>query len=512
MRRRINTPHSSRAGTSVFWRLLAVALTLSLVATACGGGSSDSADEGADDTPADTSTDTAADASGSDDAPADDEPEPEDEEPADEPADEPEPAAEPADEPAEEPADEPAEEDLEPLTASAVGVTESEISVGITMLDFAGMAEFNAVTEGWGDQQAVYQAYVDDLNARGGVHGRTIVPTYEFYNPLFGATEADAACTALTKDIETFVIIGGFLGPSEVSNNCVVETNNTILIGGAQTEERLATATASWVNTAAARERRLPAFLDLLATEGRLDGRSIAVVGSIEQEDIYDVAPDAFAAVGVEPVLYVLNDVPQGDITASDARWQVLAENIRAVGADTVLLIGSTQAGLRGIADSGIGTEVWVLESTGLDSLGADTTPDDADGAYSITSLTNPQQWDHPTMAGCREVAEAAFPDMTFLEPIDHQDGDERWFRAIHLYCRNMAIFELIANAAGRNPTQESWADAVANLGSFELPGVPFASGGKPDLSDTFQLVQFDASAGENGILVSVSEPFDGAS
>lgn len=411
-------------------------------------------------------------------------------------------------EPAQEPAQEPAE-GLEPLTASAPGVTKTEIHVGITMLDFDALAEFNLVTEGWGDQQGIYQAYVDDLNARGGVHGRTIVPHFQFYSPL-GSTEAEAACTALTKDIETFVIIGGFLGPAEVANNCVVTTNDTMMIGGRITAERLAEATAPWVETATARERRLDAFLGLLDENGYLQDRSIAVIGSLEQEDIYDIAPAAFEAAGVEPILWALNDAPQGDTVATDNRWQVLAENIRASGADTVLLIGSTQGGLRGVFDNGLDVETWVIEAIDLESLGAETTPEDAHGAISVNSLTNPQQWEHPTMAPCREIAQTAFPDVEFMDPADHVEGDELWFRSVHLYCRNMAIFELMATAAGPNPTQQSWQAGVDSMGDVALPGVPFASGGKSDLSDTFQLVQFDANAGENGLLLPISDPYDG--
>ncbi len=492
-----STPTTTRRST-----LLALLMVLAMFASACGG--SDSGDQTSDnasstdvaDAPDDSDT-TDSDTTDSDTTDSDttdsDTTDSEPEESEAEAAPEPDP-----------------EENLEPLTASARGVTETEMHVGITMLDFDALKEFGLAPEGWGDQVGVYQSYIDDINARGGIHGRTVVPYYEKYSPL-GRTEAEAVCASLTKDVETFVIIGGFLGPAEVANDCIVDINDTILIGGRQTLERLESAKAPWADTATLRERRLGAFLNLLDETDRLEGRSIAVIGSIEQEDIYDVAADTMAQYGATPVLEALNDVPQGDTVATDARWQVLAENIRATGADTVLLIGSTQGGLRGIAAAGLDVETWVLESTGLENLGQETTADDAEGAITITSLTDQQQWDSPSMAECRDVYYATAPDVSTKDPDDHADGEERYYKSVHLYCRNMRIFETLALAAGRNPTQETWQSALDNLGKFELPGVPYASGGKPDLSDTFQLAQFDITSGEAGGLVSISEIIDGS-
>ena len=115
-------------------------------------------------------------------------------------------------------------------------------------------------------------------------------------------------------------------------------------------------------------------------------------------------------------------------------------------------------------------------------------------------------------MAGCIDLFAEAFPDVELKDPVDHVEGDEQWFKSIHLYCRNMSIFEQVATAAGRNPTQETWQAAMDSLGDFTLPGVPFASlgPGKPDAGDAFQLTQFDASAGETGALVSISDVLDG--
>ena len=66
------------------------------------------------------------------------------------------------------------------LTASAVGVTADTITVGISMLTFPVMVETNLSAAGWGDQEGVWQALIDDLNSRGGINGRMIEPVYDF--------------------------------------------------------------------------------------------------------------------------------------------------------------------------------------------------------------------------------------------------------------------------------------------------------------------------------------------
>ena len=60
-------------------------------------------------------------------------------------------------------------------TALGTGVTASTIKVGISLVDFDCIKQF--VDSIRINQQQVYQAYIDDINAKGGINGRKIVPT-----------------------------------------------------------------------------------------------------------------------------------------------------------------------------------------------------------------------------------------------------------------------------------------------------------------------------------------------
>ena len=493
------TPPSRTVLPRTLLRLLSMVLAIALVAAACGGDDDDAAEESdaeavsaeeeaAEEEPADAQADDAAEEDAADEDPAEDEAE-------------------------EEPTEEDATDDAAAaaLTASWRGVTEDTITVGISMLNFETLVELNLSTEGWGDQQLVWQTFVDDLNARGGINGRMVEPVFKYYSPL-GSTEAEAACLELTADTETFAVLGGFLGPAEVANTCVTGVNDTILVGGAMSQERLDESTAPWVQGASIRERRLEVFLDLLDADGRLQGSSSAVVGSVEQADVAALDPALLEERGVPPVSVLENNVPQGDIQAENDTWQILAERIAADGADAVLVIGSGQAALRGIANAGLDVEVWVLEVNDLNNIGEQTPKEAADGAITITGLAEQERWDHETIAPCREVFAAANPDVEIIDPDTVAEGEERWFNPVMNYCRDLTMFELLATAAGPDLTHDTFRAAIHETGDLVLPGQPFSSFAedKYDSNDSFRLSVFDAAASDKGELVPLTDIMDG--
>ncbi len=397
------------------------------------------------------------------------------------------------------------------LTASWRGVTEDTITIGASMLDFPGLIELGLSTEGWGDQPLVWQTFVDDLNARGGINGRMVEVIPEYYN-VIDPVAAEETCVKLTQDNEVFAVLGGFLGPVEPVNTCVVGINETILINGVITPERLAEAEAPWVQPAALRTRRLDVFLDLLDQEGMLEGKKVAVVGSVEQADLADVAPAALEARGITPVAVIANDVPQGDIVGSDDAWKIFAEKIDAEGADAVLVIGSGQAAVRGMDANGLDVEKWLLESNALSNLGAETNKESARDAITVTGMTDDERWEQEDTLECRRVFSEAHPDIELKAPADVVEGEEAWFNSIINYCSWLSLFEKIATEAGPELTHESFAAAMGRLGDISLPGIPFGSltEGKLDVSNSFRLSIFDPDASDPGDLKPLTDILNG--
>ncbi len=473
-----------------FVRTIAVLAALALLATACGGDSTSTPDDTA---PPDTADPTAADEGG-----ADGDADPGDT--GDTPA---------AEDGADGDGDTTASDEA-PLTATWRGVTPDTIRVGIAMLDFEFLVQNNLSPQGWGDQQLVWQTFIDELNDRGGILGRRIEPVFTFYNPI-GTAEAEAACLTMTEDNETFAVLAGFVGPAEPANTCITGAHDTVLVGGRASSERRAQSTAPWIETQATRERRLDILVSLLDQTGRLEGRRIAVVGTQAAQVEYDKAEDVLTSHGAEVVLTAFNDATVGDIPAEDAVWGPLTQRIDASGADVVFALGGINSAIRNLRNAGSTVEIWSLDHDALRNLGDTVSPDQAAGVVTAAGLTDQEAWEHETSARCREIFAAAHPDIEVTDPVDTPRGTERWFTPIMGYCRYLQTFEMIATAAGPELTPETFLAAAESLGSFELPAQPFSSlgPGKYDANDTFRLVEFDPDAGENGDLSPLTDIID---
>jgi ABC-type branched-subunit amino acid transport system substrate-binding protein len=398
------------------------------------------------------------------------------------------------------------EEDAKETTTTAGSASGEPIKVGVSYLDFEALKAQGLAPNGGGDQEVIAQTYFDRINADGGFGGRPIEAVYHPYSPL-GTEAAEAACVAMTDDDDVEVVLGGFLGPAEPANTCIVGQGETILVGGTMSEERLSEATAPWITYQVMRTQQAQILLDLLDNQDMLEGAKVAVVTGLQAEDVRDSLNQALEDHDVDVVADLLNEAPSGDVVAEDQAWATLAEKIRAEDADTVLLAGSTAAGIRNIASQGLEVDVWVLDQEELRSLGSTVELEDARGAVTAAALTGQELWDDESVAECREVFEAAHPDIEVVAPNDLPEGEEAWWEGIVHQCRIISVFETVMEKLDGELTNESFAAAVDATGDFTAPGQPFASLGpsKFTTNDSFQLTEFDPDTGQNGSLKSLS-------
>ena len=409
-----------------------------------------------------------------------------------------------------------AEEEI-PLTASWRGVTEEAIHIGISMLDFGFLKDVNLSPQGWGDQQLVWETLVANLNSNGGILGRElVVDAYKYYSPIgpiLGGIDPEAVCLELAADIETFAILGGFLGPVEDINTCITGTQNTIMVGGRQTAERLAASTAPWIEPGTMKETKMKVFLSLLEQEGLLEGKNIALIGN-EDDGPYELSSELLSNMDVNVVLDVGLQIPVGDTAAEDARWDVLVQNVLASGADVAMLVGGERAGIRNLANNDIEMDLYIMNSETFTNLSESVTPEMAEGGISLTGLTEQEIWDDPlTQSNCVIPFKEANPDLVIEGPDQFDEGEEEWYRSIMSYCRWLQLFVMITEAAGPNLTHESFLAAAESMSNFVLPGQPYNSiaPGKYDASDSFRLSVFDStSGGDQGALVPLTGILDG--
>lgn len=527
-------------------RAQAVALVaaLALVAAACGGG--DEADDqvsapdtGGASTEADSSSSdtSSSDASSSDtsstDSPAEETATPSDgdtepTESVSEPDESSSAAEQPTDEAGEETTvDEPAEEAAvplgwsglvpnmaadAPLTASWKGVTSDTITIGVSMLNFELLQEMGLTAAGWGDQQGVFQALVDDLNANGGILGRNVVAVYDYYSPI-DAADAERACTVLTQDNEVFAAVLGFVGPlAGTADPCFAGTNNTPLVGGEQTPDELAQATAPWFNVEPSTEDHTSNLLDLLVQTGRADGTRVFVVSHQASAGDEPLVLEGLGARGIEVVGKAILDANDGDTAAQDQLMQVISERIRADGADTVMINGNPAATIRGLGLNGLldSVTVWSNNAAGLNNLGETFDHEWARGAIASDGPSELDIWNDDVFQDCVRAVNAAGIGADLRPTAELADDDENWFNPVRRYCGHLSLFAQIAAAAGPDLTPETFEQAAYTLTDFVLPGAPANSLSPTKLGarDLYRLTTFDPDVG-NGENVPLTDLID---
>jgi hypothetical protein len=314
-------------------------------------------------------------------------------------------------------------------------------------------------------------------------------------------------------DFETFAVLGGFIGPAEISNVCIPGQQETILIGGRTTAERLAQVTAPWLENGTAKERRMAVYLSLLQQNGYLDGRKIAIIGATASQGAYDVGVATLAELGVDVVLEAISEITVGDTEAEDGWWDVMSERVRTSGADAVVFAGGDRAGFRGLYWADVDVQYFPFNNESLTSLSTNVTPEMVVGAVTLTGLTEQEQLEQvEAQELCIKPFEARNPDIVVGSPDTHEDGVEKWWRSIMTHCNQLRLFELIASKAGPVLTHDTFREAAASMAQFKLPLSPYASLGpdKVDADDSFRLSTFVDNGTDNGTLDPLSDIMDG--
>jgi hypothetical protein len=450
-----------------WWWLL---VALSLMAAACGGNDDDGAADTAE--PAKAEEQAAAPAEEPSEEPA----EASADGPAEEPADE--PAEAPAEQPAEEPEEAPAEPTPAPtpveLIASYQGVTESEISIGVAAIDPVQINEMFGIDIGIFPVQDLYAALSEDLNERGGIHGRDVVVHVVSFLPI-GSTDSDRVCTELIEDKKVFVVIGQFLADNAL---CITELHGHPYVGhfGENTERQERSNGLFFATEMNQTRMRVGGTAEMIRA-GDLDGHNVGIY--------YEAPPDKEYADAVQPMLEDagINIVgvyspgePGTDTVQNEQNTDNISTRMEADGVDLILnlsnvygIIGSVQR---------IGWEVRIAHTNGQAAdrltIADDQGLEDEYMARTFAVTTNkPTSEDalaDPGVRQCLTVFEERFGE----EPLDLTNDDI--VNGITNHCRAFALTVKILEAAGGNITPETFKAAAEGLGTFDLPAMINAS------------------------------------
>jgi ABC-type branched-subunit amino acid transport system substrate-binding protein len=436
-------------------------------------------------------------------------PDPEPEAPAEEPeapAEEAEAPAEEPEEPAEEPAEEPEEPAEEPepepepveLTASYRGVTEDSIKIGVLLIDKDLLFETVGVLLNWGDNVAQYQEAIDAINEAGGVNGRSIEAVFELVDPL-SETAYDEACVRLTQDEQVFAAVG-FVRPSDAAL-CYAEVNDTPFVGYLSDINSGVTdrSVLPIITSNALPERMDVALATTVGATGALDGKTIAVLGNSEARN--DLVVSALADMGYDVASTTVTAVPTDDEAADAAELDIVIQRWIADGVDFIFDTAGLDRPLAAANRAGFEAD-WASNRTTILSLSRfDSGATEAEVARTVVVAVPSveliyEQGHGPTVA-CVDRWNQNHPDeqAVFYPGEDDLDNLQRIARS----CQQIGTLARIAELAGPDLTTESFAAALAQVGSYEIAELPFASlgAGKWDANDVVTLFRWDSDLGD---------------
>src|SRR5437016_3638813 len=167
-------------------------------------------------------------------------------------------------------------------TVLGTGVTATTIKVGISLVDFNCIKQF--VDSVRVNQQQTYQAYIDNINASGGINGRKIVPVFKTYCPLTSIADLNVQiCTAFTDDEKVFAVMGNLTDAAQDGSveTCLAKKHKTLVITYVLTQAIMSLSPPGMILYPGTTPERADAVLfQLLQKQGTLTGKKVAVLAS----------------------------------------------------------------------------------------------------------------------------------------------------------------------------------------------------------------------------------------
>jgi ABC-type branched-subunit amino acid transport system substrate-binding protein len=346
--------------------------------------------------------------------------------------------------------------------AAAPGVSKDEIKLGVTYVDFEPIKDVVDISHG--DYVKTYNAVIDDLNQRGGVNGRKIVPVFEKVNPL-GTAPAQEVCLKLTEDQKVFAAVGFFILDAP---NCYVAQHDTPVLGGTMNPTYLKQAKAPWMTLDSGPEVT-PRAIEALAQSGALEGK-IGVVGVAQEEkNLLDaVVTPSLKRNGIKYTTAII-DAPLTDTVAATQQAGTIAEEFKSEGIKTVLLVGATPTVFSNALKSSdyrpklVGIPFSTFQGAALNKA---TDPDIWKGSVTADIAA---EFKDPSLQKCYTTVEKATGD-TIVERA--QPGTPDYQASARAACQYISLFSQLAGAAGKNLTVDSFGKAAQKLGSVTIPGL----------------------------------------
>jgi ABC-type branched-subunit amino acid transport system substrate-binding protein len=398
------------------------------------------------------------------------------------------------------------------------GVTADSIKLGISLVDFKCIQQFIDFTRP--NQQAIYQAFIDDVNAKGGINGRKIVPDFNTECPLSPTSDLLVqVCTKFTDDEKVFAVIGNLSDAAQDSaiHTCIAKKHNTPVVTFQVTEDMFKQVPpAMLVFPGTTPERSSAVLFELLKKQGTLDGKKLAVFAQqTSQASVKAYVLPAIKKTGVETGTTAYVTINGADTTAAQSQLDSFIERWKSEGVNALFITGQnavTKQFVEKIVKQLPGvtllTDTGDALSQGQDETKAGASPNPYDGLYYAGGYRAADYAKSDNWKYCAAIYKAAMgkeapgPEAVLKVNVGGKELTDQTYNTINDACQMVSTFQQIVAKMGQYPNAENWVATVNAFGKIvNRGGGPYASltQGKYDTDDTFQLQQFDPALPPNG-------------
>jgi len=391
-----------------------------------------------------------------------------------------------------------------------VGVTATTIKVGVALVDFKCIAPYIQTMRI--NEYKVYQAFIDNINAHGGIADRKIVPVFQTFCPIVPAP-ALSLCTQFTEDDHVFAVIGDFVDLTGQAQPCIANRHKTVLITIDLTQAIINSSPPGMIlGFDPLQERTVSVLLELLRRQHTLDGKKVAVLGEATTEhSVKTVLVPGLQKMGVHLGSTAILTIAGSDTTAASIQLQSFIEKWKTEGVNTVFLSGlqvtaqqfvpalvKAMPGVQLIADNGnVNTYGQNLEKAGV-------RPNPYDGIIAVGGESAHNYDRSANWKYCAAIYEAYFhmkaPDQETVVP--GPNGHTLDINgSITDSCAELTMFHDIGERVGTYLNDANWVNAVDHYGAIRVMSSLYGSlhVGKYDAGDTFALVAYDPTVGPEG-------------
>ena len=395
------------------------------------------------------------------------------------------------------------------------GVTATTIRIGISLIDFSCVEQY--VESIRVDQQQVFQAYIDNINATGGIDGRKIVPVFKTYCPLSSPNDINVElCTSFADDDKVFAVIG-YLSDAATdgaAETCLAKKHHTVVISYDLTRAIMKLSPPGMiVYPGATAERTDTVLFELLKKQGTLTGKKVAVLaeGSTRSE-VQNVILPGLKKIGAATGTSAFLTLSGADTTAAQAQLQSFIERWKSENVNALYVSGegvASQQFMEKVVNAMPG--VTLMTDVG-DTLGFAKQEQQAGvrpnpytglliaGGYTAHDYDRSANWKYCAAIYEKYVHKVAPDAETVVPGPNGKTLDTNG--SINDACQSLSLFHDVATKVGPYLNDANWVNTVDNFGPIaNRGGGPYASlhAGKYDFDDTFQLQTFDPTIPPTG-------------